>query len=242
MDNRWDTHQEDYLAELVGRHDIPILALHPPIYRGAWRLPKDETLVRAAKLAAGLGIPTVVAHPPGPEKSERWCEGPLREARETGVAVAVENMPRSEPEGWRRYLVGPGGSYLPEHLDGFEEITLDTSHVAASRLDLMGFYSRVASRLRHVHLSDSDLTGGDQHRLPGRGRLPLKPLLGALAADRFSGTVSLELKPFQAGAPHPEKVLQRMGEALEYARSGLDEPYRPSETPPEKRLSEKPDS
>lgn len=223
MDDRWDTHQADYLSELVERHGVPILALHPPIYRGAWRLPKGETLVRSAKLAAELAVPTVVAHPPKPGRTlDEWRDGPLAEARATGVTIAVENMPKSEAKGWRRHFSEARSSYLTSHLDDFEDITLDTSHVAASRLDLMRYYEDVASRVRHVHLSDSDLTGGDQHRLPGKGRLPLKPLLGALAKDGFEGTVSLELKPFQSGAPHPEKVLQRMGEALEYVRGGLD--------------------
>ncbi len=221
MDDRWDTHQAEYLKELSGRHGVRIMALHPPIFQGAWRLPPGETLVRAARLAKSLEIPTVVAHPPRPGKALReWSEGPLREAREEGVAVAVENMPKAEPRGFLGFG-SPGRSYLPEHLDDLGEVTLDTSHVAASRLDLMGVYSTLAERLRHVHLSDSDLTGGDQHRLPGKGRLPLRPFLAALARDEYPGAVSIELKPFQSGAPRPEKILERMGETLDFARLGL---------------------
>ncbi|MGI8650623.1 MAG: sugar phosphate isomerase/epimerase family protein [Rubrobacter sp.] len=239
MDDRWDTHQEDYLAGLMDRYEVPILALHPPIYAGAWRLPKGETLVRSAKLAAALKIPTVVAHPPRPGRTlDEWRDGPLAEARHTGVTIAVENMPRAEGKGWRRYFGEAGSSYLAQHLDDFEDITLDTSHVAANRLDLLGFYGDVATRIRHVHLSDSDLTGGDQHRLPGKGKLPLLPLLDALARDDFGGTVSLELKPFQAGAPHPEKVLQRMGEALKYVRRGLGSSIEGTTEEPGDRLDQ----
>lgn len=222
MDERWDTHQADYLRELSSRHGVRIMALHPPIFQGAWRLPPGETLVRAARLAKSLEIPTVVAHPPRPGKLREWSEGPLREAREHGVAVAVENMPKSGPRGF----LGLGSSYLPDHLDGMGDTTLDTSHVAASRLDLMGVYSALAKRLRHVHLSDSDLSGGDQHRLPGKGRLPLRPFLAALARDEYRGAVSLELKPFQSGAPHPEKILERMREARAFIRSGLEDARR----------------
>lgn len=219
MDDRWDTHQKEYLRDLSERHGVRILALHPPIYEGAWRLPPGETLVRSAKLAKSLDIPTVVAHPPRPGKVREWRDGPLREARSEGVVVAVENMPKSSKR--RGFFGGERSSYSPEHLDGFDDITLDTSHVAASRLDLMGVYAAVSSRLRHVHLSDSDLSGGDQHRLPGRGRLPLRPFLAAIERDGYSGAVSLELKPFQSGAPKPEKILERMGEALDFTRSGL---------------------
>jgi sugar phosphate isomerase/epimerase len=76
-------------------------------------------------------------------------------------------------------------------------------------------------QLRHVHLSDSDLTGRDQHRLPGKGRLPLRPFLAALAENGYPGVVSLELKPWPLGAPDPETILERMRQALEFARRAL---------------------
>ncbi|MGH3085860.1 MAG: sugar phosphate isomerase/epimerase family protein [Rubrobacteraceae bacterium] len=220
MDDRWDTHQEDYLRELSEKHGVRIMALHPPIFEGVWRLSAGETLVRVARLAKALNIPTVVAHPPRPGKLREWREGPLREAREEGVTVAVENMPKSGPRGFLG-LGGQGSSHSPEHFDGMGEIAFDTSHVAASRLDLMDTYSKLSERLRHVHLSDSDLSGGDQHKFPGKGRLPLRPFLAALAEDDYPGIVSLELKPFQTGAPDPAKVLNRMREALSYTRRGL---------------------
>ena len=95
MDERWDTHQRAYLEHLQERHGVKILALHPPLRRGAWNLGPEETLVRTARLAHGMDVPVVVAHPPPPGRSlERWAAGPLREAREQGVSVAVENMPR----------------------------------------------------------------------------------------------------------------------------------------------------
>ena len=167
MDERWDTHQRAYLEHLQQEYGVPILALHPPLRRGAWNLSPEETLVRCARLARSMGIPAVVTHPPPPGRPlERWSAGPLREARERGVSVAVENMPRSEPR--RVFSIGRYRScYLPEHLAGLGDVTLDTSHVGASKVDLMRAHSTLAHQLRHVHLSDSDLTGGDQHRLPG---------------------------------------------------------------------------
>jgi sugar phosphate isomerase/epimerase len=221
MDERWDTHQRAYLDYLAQEHDLPILALHPPLRRGAWNLAPDETLVRVAKLARSMGVPVVVAHPPPPGRPlERWSIGPLREAREQGVAVAVENMPRGEPR--RVFSIGRYRScHLPEHLLGLGDVTLDTSHVGASKVDLMRAYSTLAGQLRHVHLSDSDLTGGDQHRLPGKGRLPLRPFLSALAGSDYTGVVSLELKPWPLGVPDPETILERMRGPLEYARSAL---------------------
>jgi sugar phosphate isomerase/epimerase len=220
MDERWDTHQEGYLRGLAKRHGVPILALHLPLYRGAWGLGPDETLVRVARLASRMEVPVVVAHPPPPGRPlERWKAGPLREAREQGVIVAVENMPRRRAGAI--FMARRKSCYLPEHLADAGDVTLDTSHAGASRVDLLRAHSVLTTQLRHVHLSDSDLTGGDQHRLPGRGRLPLRPFLAVLAERNYPGAVSLELKPWPLGTPNPETILERMREALEFSRSAL---------------------
>ncbi len=219
MDDRWDTHQPAYLAGLVERHRLPILALHPPIYAGAWRLGREETLVRSARLARRVSCPLVVAHPPPPGRPlRRWAQGPLAAAREE-VTVAVENMPANGPGffGVRR-----ASCHLPEHLAGVGEVTLDTSHVGASGVDLLAAREVLAGQLRHVHLSDSNLVlGKDDHRLPGRGKLPLVPFLAALAADGYPGAVSLELKPWPLGTPDPKVILERMRAALDFTREGL---------------------
>jgi len=222
MDERWDTHQEEYLEDLVDRHGVPILALHPPLRRGAWRLDPEETLVRVARLASRMDVPVVVAHPPPPGRPlERWKAGPLREARGQGIVVAVENMPQSRAGGLFR--VRRKSCYLPEHLADVGDVTLDTSHAGASKVDILRAHSVLATQLRHVHLSDSNLEAGrDEHRLPGKGRLPLKPLLAALGTSGFAGAVSLELKPWPLGTPDPETILERMRAALRFAREGLD--------------------
>ncbi|MBA4116760.1 MAG: sugar phosphate isomerase/epimerase [Rubrobacter sp.] len=221
MDERWDTHQGSYLNHLAGRHGLPILALHTPLYRGAWRLGPEQTLIRSARLAGKVGAPVVVVHPPPPGwPLQKWKAGPLKEAREEGVHVAVENMPGGQAK--QAFSVRRRSCYLPKHLFGLGDVTLDTSHVAASGLDLMEVQANLAGQLRHVHLSDSDLSGGDQHKLPGKGRLPLKEFLARLGESDYPGAVSLELKPWPLGTPDPEVILQRMHDALLFAREGLE--------------------
>ena len=220
MDERWDTHQHAYINELAGRHGIPVLALHPPIYRGAWRLDNEETLVRSARMAGKIGGPVVVAHPPAPGiPLARWVAGALTTARGFGVPVAVENMPKNFSE--KRFAVRRKSCYKPEHLVGLGDVTLDTSHVGASGIGLMEFWEKLSGQLRHVHLSDSDLSGGDQHRLPGKGKLPLREFLAEVGESGYPGAISLELKPWPLGTPHPEVILERMGAALEFTREGL---------------------
>jgi sugar phosphate isomerase/epimerase len=221
MDERWDTHQHAYLSHLAGRHGIPVLALHTPLYKSAWRLEPGETLVRSAGLAEKVGAPVVIVHPPPPGRPlSRWAKGPLKQARTHAVSVAVENMPRLEAR--RVFSIRRRSCFRPEHLFGLGDVTLDTSHVAASGLDLMEVYGKLASQLRHVHLSDSDLTGGDQHRLPGKGKLPLKEFLARLGESDYPGVVSLELKPWPLGTPDPEVVQKRMREALRFTRERLE--------------------
>lgn len=219
MDERWDTHQEHYLRECVEKHGIPILALHPPLYRGAWNLEPGETLVRAAKFARRLGVPVIVAHPPSPGRPlQRWREGPLREAREQDVAACVENMPRVKK---RAFSMRRRSCYRAEDLVRVGHVTLDTSHLGASGEDVMRAYTMLGDQLRHIHLSDSNLTGKDEHRIPGTGKLPLKELLGAIGKSEYPGAVSLELKPWPLGAPDPATILERMRGALEFTRESL---------------------
>ncbi|MDP8952188.1 MAG: sugar phosphate isomerase/epimerase [Actinomycetota bacterium] len=220
MDDRWDTHQDNYLNHLADKHGIPILAFHTPLHRGTWGLEPGETLVRAAKLAGRIGASVVVVHPPPLGRPlARWVAGPLKEARAQDVSVAVENMARGHAK--QPFSIRRRSCHRPEHLFSLGDVTLDTSHVAASGLDLMEAYGKLADQLRHVHLSDSDLSGGDQHRLPGKGKLPLKELLAALERDSYPGAVSLELKPWPLGTPDPETILKRMSGALEFTREGL---------------------
>jgi sugar phosphate isomerase/epimerase len=167
-------------------------------------------------------VPVMVAHPPPPGRPlERWKARSLREAREQGVVVAVENMPKSRPASM--FNVRRKSCYLPEHLADVGDVTLDTSHAGASKVDILRAHSVLATQLRHVHLSDSNLEEGrDEHRLPGKGRLPLKPLLAALGTSGYAGAVSLELKPWPLGTPDPEAILERMRAALGFTREGLD--------------------
>ncbi len=222
MDERWDTHQDAYLNHLTDKHGIPIRALHTPLHRGAWGLEPGETLVRAARLAVRIEVPVVVVHPPPPGRPlARWAAGPLKEARaQEGVSVAVENLAKGRAK--TPFSVRRRSCYKPEHLFGLGDVTLDTSHVAASGLDLMEVHSKLVGQLRHVHLSDSDLSGGDQHRLPGKGKLPLKEFLARLGGSEYPGAVSLELKPWPLGTPDPEVILKRMRDALRFAREGLE--------------------
>jgi len=153
----------------------------------------------------------------------------LRERDSRGLEILVIRRAENEHDPWSGHMALPGGGYEPgDHSvydtarrETLEEIGIDLDEgLFLGRLDDVG-PRRMPGQLRHVHLSDSDLTSGDQHRLPGRGKLPLKEFLAALETDGYPGAVSLELKPWPLGTPDPEVILKRMREALSFTREGV---------------------
>ena len=80
-----------------------------------------------------------------------------------------------------------------DQLEGFSDVTLDTSHLAVSGVDLVEAAARVGDRLAHVHLSNNAGKGWDSHLPLDEGVLDLGRFLGALAARRFRGSISLEI-------------------------------------------------
>ncbi len=107
-----------------------------------------------------------------------------------GPTLTVENMYTVEALG---RTVEPYLGNDDEDFRRYREVTLDTSHVGAARQELLERYDAVRGRVRHLHLSDSTSTRGDEHLPPGQGTLPLADLAAAMTRDRFDGQVVLEV-------------------------------------------------
>ena len=161
----------------------------------------DESVRRTAvnvhrrhlEAAADMGALVYVAHPdymePRGPRDPRVVDALLRTIddlaamqRETGVRVAMENMP------------GVGSSHFvaPGDLDlGELGLTLDCGHAAISGT-LDAFLTAPQARLTHVHLHSNGGTAdtGDPHRPLGEGVVEAAPVL---AAARAAGaTIILE--------------------------------------------------
>ncbi len=91
-------------------------------------------------------------------------------------------------------------------LSDFPTLCLDTSHAAAARWDPIDLYRKMGSRVKHIHLSDSTSTRGDEHLPPGMGTLPLKELADVLLDDGFIGDIVLEV----ATGKLPESTRKRV--------------------------------
>ena len=183
------------LRALSERYELPILAIHAPVLLltpFVWGRDPAVKLQRSAELAATLGAPSVVVHPPF-----RWQSGYAtdferivrRTAADAGVEIAVENMFPWKVAG--RQLTAYAPSPDPLDLD-VDAMTLDFSHASLAGRDSLEIAMAMGDRLRHLHLCDGrgsveDGTVFDEHLLPGRGTQPVAETLDWLASTGWSG-------------------------------------------------------
>jgi sugar phosphate isomerase/epimerase len=192
-----DTRDGRRLSELAEDHGLEIVAIHAPFLlmtRSVWGAEPIGKIYRAVELAEEVGAPLVVVHPPyrWQTRYRDWLGERLPTLSEgTAVRVAVENMFPVRVRG--RKLAAFHAIRTLEDLEGFEHVVLDTSHAAVAGLDLLEALRALRGRLAHVHLSNNAGKGWDSHLPVTEGVLPLDRFLAALAADRYAGTISLEL-------------------------------------------------
>jgi sugar phosphate isomerase/epimerase len=212
----------DALRRLSDHYAMPILAIHSPcllVTQRVWGTDPWGKLVQSQKVAEALGASTVVVHPPfrwQREYARDFVIGLRRMESETAVRFAVENM---YPWRARNREVA---AYLPDwdvRNDDYPHTTLDLSHTAVSGTDALRMAADLGDRLTHVHLADGTGSSLDEHLVPGRGNQPAGELLERLAAQRFSGTVVVEVTTRRAGSRAEREA--DLAEALAFARLHL---------------------
>jgi sugar phosphate isomerase/epimerase len=216
------TQEGHLLGPAIRELGLSVEVIHAPFLLLTRRVFGTDPLgkiYRAVQLAEEVGASLVVIHPPyrWQVRFRRWVERSLAEfSVVTGVNVAVENMFPVKLPGERGVTFH--ASQQLEDLDRYPYLVLDTSHAAVSDLDIMGLYERYRDKLLHVHLSNNAGKGWDSH-LPvdAEGVLPLGDFLERLAADRFAGTISLELdlRPYAKDEKALTEVLVRNREFCE---------------------------
>ena len=212
----------DAVQALSAQFEMPVLSVHVPclvITQHVWSWNPEVKLRRSVEMAAAVDADVVVVHPPF-----RWQRpyatafaelvDELHEA-EGGPAVTVENMYTVDAVGRK---VDPYLGASDEDFAGYPALTYDSSHAAAARRDLIELYDTMRGRVRHLHLSDSTMSKGDEHLPVGMGVLALDHLASALVADAFDGHVVLEV----ALGRLPEGTRRRTaGECLAWARDAF---------------------
>ncbi len=218
------TQDAETIRELADEHGLRVDAIHAPfllLSRRVWGTEPVGKISRGVELAADLGAPLVIVHPPLRWQSgyRRWVDERLGGMeRATGVRVAVENMFPIRVRGRRVATLHAHRSL--DDLAGFPDVVLDTSHAAVAGIDLAEALARLSGRLRHVHLSNNAGRGWDSHLPVDEGMLDLGAFLEALDGDGFAGTVSLELD-LRRHAADPAEMLRALVRNREFCRARL---------------------
>ncbi|MDQ4005076.1 MAG: sugar phosphate isomerase/epimerase [Actinomycetota bacterium] len=216
-----ETQDPKGLLRLASEFELDVRALHAPfllLTRRVWGTDPVTKIYRASQVAEEAGIPLVVVHPPyrWQTRYRRWVNQQLPDfSSRTGITVAVENMFPVKIRGDRGVRFHSSQQF--EDLDHFEDLVLDTSHLAVARFDLLEAYRRYRGKVRHFHISNNAGKGWDSHLPVDEGVLPLDQLLTELAGDGFDGTVALELdlRPYLGDPKAVRDVLVRNREFCE---------------------------
>ncbi|WP_028279490.1 sugar phosphate isomerase/epimerase [Arthrobacter sp. H5] len=225
--NNYVSQNPDMLAALSQQYRQPIMAVHAPtllltqqVWGRAW-----NKIEMSAALAAEVGAATVVVHPPFRWQSgyaENFAEGIKRISGDYGVAIAVENMYPWRVRGRETKAYLPHWNPVPQD---YESITWDFSHAAIAGMDSFEEMRGLGERLTHVHLTDGNPNGKDEHLLPGQGTQRCGEALAHLRTSGWKGVVAVEVSTRRTkGAGEREEWL---GETLSFARRHLGQVKEP---------------
>ena len=189
--------QTSALQQLSEHHEMPVCAIHSPCLlftQRVWGTDPWGKLERSADLAHAVGADVVVVHPPfrwQKEYAAGFVNGIAALESSTGLAFAVENMypwRASSRRGMEMYLPGWDPS-----TEDYANTTIDLSHAAIARCDVLEMAERMGDRLRHIHLTDGSGSAKDEHLVPGRGVMRAEEFLRHLAARDFAGHIVVEI-------------------------------------------------
>ncbi len=117
-----------------------------------------------------------------------------------GITIGFENR--------EKYVYTPGGKHnwqgdLFSDLikDNDFHITFDTTHLAATKGDIVKFFKKNKERIVNIHLSDykDHVLNGSlrpfryKHLALGKGTLPMKKFLETLRDEKYKGLVTMEI-------------------------------------------------
>jgi sugar phosphate isomerase/epimerase len=218
--------QTSAIRQLSEHHEIPVAAVHAPCLLFTQRVWGSEPwgkLERSAAMARAVGAEVVVVHPPfrwQKEYAANFVNGIAALEESSGIAFAVENMypwRASSRRGMEMYLPGWDPSAEP-----YANTTIDLSHAAIARSDVVAMAERLGDRLRHIHLTDGSGSPKDEHLVPGRGAMGAARFLRHLTASGFAGEVVVEINTRRCGS-RAERAAD-LRESLEFAREHFATP------------------
>ncbi|WP_420041014.1 sugar phosphate isomerase/epimerase family protein [Gordonia sp. MP11Mi] len=230
------------VARLSQEYQVPVLSVHAPcllISQRVWGRDPKAKLVRSVQAAEDLGASTVVVHPPFRWQRDyvaTFDELVARLEQSSDVSVAVENMfpmradrlfggGDTASRRMARRGGGPGasasafGKPIDPTATGYDNYTLDLSHVATAGHDALAMASRMGAGLKHLHLTDGTGAAHDEHLIPGDGSQPCVEVCNSLADSDFDGAVVLEVHTTAARSKNERAAM--LARSLEFARTHL---------------------
>lgn len=253
IDDRIDTIHPRYLNELSEKTEMPIRAIHAPFFfidPPGWAKSSVDKAAKSLAIAEEVGAGVLVLHMPCFTEREYidWIgSGVARLQARTEVTIGVENMPCvMKPLGrlgaalrTRTYYsirksrlpyrllslvstpVFPMNSW--DDLLAFDNVVMDTTHMATGGYDLLHVYSLLKRKLVHIHLSNFD---GREHVSLDEGVLDMDGFLRKLARDGFAGDITLEFIPDFIGAHDEEAAHEVLSRNLRFVKGRMAEAGR----------------
>ncbi|MDQ3932502.1 MAG: sugar phosphate isomerase/epimerase [Actinomycetota bacterium] len=178
------------------REGMPVPVVHGPfllLTRRVFGTNFIEKSRRSLELAKEVGADLLIVHPPY-RWQNRFHDWLVQEADEEAGAldtrIGVENLfpvpVLGRPVRFHRYT-------RPEHLEGFTNLVLDTSHFGVAGVDIVSAWERLGDCAAHLHVSDNRGQGRDSHAPLGQGILPIASFLAAVGRSPYSQAITLEL-------------------------------------------------
>lgn len=224
------TQDAEVPAKLAAERGLRIRSIHGPflvITKSVWGLDPLEKIRRGAEMCRELGASTLIVHPPFLWEGgyARWVREECADfCREMGIEVSVETMYPKWVAGraLRAYRWLEPASL--QHAAPF--VTMDTSHLAMGRHDILDGYRVLAPKLTHIHLSDNAGDGKDGHLELAKGILPIERFLDELRRTKYCGAISLELSVMRY-LDEPKKMRNMLRRNRRFVEDRLERTKRP---------------
>jgi sugar phosphate isomerase/epimerase len=184
------------VKRLLKKEKIKAIALHPPGWvdlatEEEWtRMKSVREVEKTILIAYRLKAPRVIVHPGSKNGVLRQVELSLNEIKEFADEWKVEPILEN--------TIPPYFGSEPEALKSLSNefdlnICIDTSHAASRGNRIEEFLNKLSGRIKHFHISDSYMEGGDDHLIPFEGKINWLPLKDFF--HKFDGYIVFELPP-----------------------------------------------
>ncbi len=223
-----------YAKKLAREFNLPIYTFHPPLYPfPGWPKAQTERILAVARFAQDLDCESFVIHAPksyslATPRAKQYLNGV-----HLGVAFAEQHQLKFGLETAQKPVKKK--PRLFDSLDYFIDFTdknklsvvYDTGHSGASGEDFVRSAQYIGGRLCNVHFNDvfieSPQRKAKTHLAPGKGNCgDLAAFLRELARQHYTGPVTYELSPFEAGLGIPQIAIQKLRDARSFVQKAFD--------------------